>query len=180
MGQRNVIVRGRKRLFEQSEGSGIPAAESYLGLVVEYQFIRGAGAADRADLSVDAPFLQLRPPIIGIGNQRSVFEIDKPFGDRQHRQPGIKIYQYLVQEPIHTERRNTADNEIGSGDCLSVFLYLIIFYSDGERSVEFGMLIAAAAFVDDVTVEDACLPNALHDRFRRRETPERTPSCRNR
>ena len=48
---------------------------------------------------------------------------------------------------------NTADNEIGSGDCLSVFLYLIIFYSDGERSVEFGMLIAAAAFVDDVTVE---------------------------
>ena len=56
MGQRNVIVRGRKRLFEQSEGSGIPAAESYLGLVVEYQFIRGAGAADRADLSVDAPF----------------------------------------------------------------------------------------------------------------------------
>ena len=98
-----MIVRGRKRLFEQSEGSGVPAAESHLGLVVEYQFIRGAGAADRTDLPVDASFLQLRLPIIGIGNQRSVFEIDKSLGDRQHRQPGIEIYQYLIQEPIHAE-----------------------------------------------------------------------------
>ena len=149
----NMVVGGLHGLFHHLDHRGIFAAEGHFGLVVGNQFIGRARAADGVHLTVDALLGQFGLPVGGVGNEGAVRQVDQALGYRQHRQGGIQVGEHLVQEPVHAERRNAANDEIGPFDGLFPLVELIILDPFREGNLEFGMLVGGAAGIDDVLIQ---------------------------
>ena len=76
VGRGDVIVGGLHGLFHHLDDGGVLAAESHFCLVVEYELVGCARAADGVDLPAYAFLEKLGLPISRIGDQCPVLKID--------------------------------------------------------------------------------------------------------
>jgi hypothetical protein len=127
IGQGDVVIGPLHGLFHHFKLRTVFPAEADLGRVHEDEFIGGAGAADGVDGPVDAHFGQFTFPVSGIGDQGSVRQPAKAFGDGENGDGGVQFLQDFLEEPVYAERGNAADNEVGAFDrFLPVFIIVIL------------------------------------------------------
>ena len=153
VGEGYMVVRGLHGLFHHSYSGCIFSAERNFGLVVEYQLITGAGASDCAYFAIDSFFGKLPLPVLRIRNQATVGQVDQALGNGKHGDGRVQFAEYLLEEPVYTERTNASDDKIGALCCFLPILNVIILYAFRERPVKLQMLAMGLAVVDDIFVK---------------------------
>ena len=155
-----MVIRTLHRLFHHLKSLLVAPAESNLRRIHKDQLVRGAGPADGAHLTVNAPFGKLRFPKSRVRHQRTISRRTEAFGNGKNRDGRIKLSQNLLEKPVYTERGDAANHEIGALDDFFPVFEIVELDVVREGAAEFLVLAGPDVSVDDPVVEAS--PDDMH------------------
>ncbi|CAK7065813.1 MAG: hypothetical protein DELT_03108 [Desulfovibrio sp.] len=144
-----VIIRFKHRL-DSAQGFHIFPAETHLRRVVVRKLIARTRPADRIQRKPAVQFLCIK---VRIGNQLALLRILHPLRDRKDGQRFRDHRQNFVKEPIHTEARYPAYQQVGAGKRLLQLFNLVIFVSRRNFAFQGQVFPRFARMPDDLPVE---------------------------